>query len=86
MSWNYRVIHRIYEDFDEESYAIHEVFYNDDGEPHLVSEDAVAPQSETLGWLDWVLKFMIKALSKPILEYADFEEGGKYYTDTEDLV
>ena len=47
MSWNYRVIKRTYEDGTEIS-AIHEVYYNDDGDPDMVTADLSEPQGETL--------------------------------------
>ena len=86
MTWNYRVIAKEYKGFNETevAFSIHEVFYNDDGIPDMCTEDAVAVVGETLADLSQTLKWMRKALRKPILNYAAFEEYGKYYTEEQD--
>lgn len=42
MTWNYRVIlHQIGENTDDWYYALHEVFYDDDGKPNGWTSDAI---------------------------------------------
>jgi len=77
MTWNYRVIAHEYK--DELYFEIHEVYYNDDGVPEMCTVDAVEVAGESLAALSQTLDWMRKALREPILNIADFEEGGKYY-------
>ncbi len=42
MSWNYRVVQH------DDEYAIHEVFYSDDGSVNGMTVDPVFPRAETL--------------------------------------
>jgi len=74
MTWDYRVIATEYE--GELMFGIHEV-YSEDGVPTMCTENAMDVAGETLDW-------MRAALLKPILSYADFEEGGKYYMEEDD--
>lgn len=85
MSWNYRILAREYKGFNEieMTFSIHEVYYNKDGIPEMCTEDAVGVVGECLADLSDTLKWMKKALRKPILSYSDFEEGGKYYKKTD---
>jgi len=71
MTWNHRVIRRTYEgtDYQEIRYEIHEVFYNDDGSIYAYTEESIEPSGETLKELKQDLKWMKKALEKPVLEY-----------------
>lgn len=78
MTWNHRVVRRIFPD-GEILFGIHEVFYNDDGQPDMVTDDAVRVLGDDIDDLEQTLKWMRKALGQPILEYSDFEGGGKYY-------
>ena len=57
---------------------IHSVHY-DDNVPVLISEEPVYPQGDDLKELRWEIDMMQEALKNPILEYKDFEKGGKYY-------
>jgi len=83
MSWNYRILAREYKGFNEieMTFSIHEVYYNKDGIPEMCTEDAVGVVGENLADLSDTLKWMQDALKKPILNYADFEPGGKYYVE-----
>ena len=85
MTWNHRVLAREYKGYNEVEFAfsIHEVFYTD-GIPDMCTEDPVGVVGDSLADISQTLKWMRKALRKPILNYADFEEGGKYYTDAKD--
>lgn len=83
MTWNHRVIRHIYG--SEESFAIHEVFYDDEGAPTLVTEDAVGVWGDTVADVEKTLRWMMKALQEPVLDMIDFEPGGRYYTETEEI-
>jgi len=81
MTWDYRAIAKEYS--GEVMFGIHEVYY-EDGVPTMCTENAVEVAGDTLADLSQTLKWMRKALRKPILNYADFEEGGKYYAEEDD--
>lgn len=75
MSWNYRVIEYV-EPEDDPWWAIHEVYYDDDGKPiRYTEEPAWAMSLEDMGGsLSWVLDRMRDALSRPVLKESDFGE------------
>jgi hypothetical protein len=76
--WNYRVVKRCSPDHpDEPAYQIHEVYYNDQGEPDAFTVDAVAPLGETPEELKADLQAMLRALDAPVLEYAVLDEATK---------
>ena len=77
MFWNYRVIKKIHDD-GTEIFAIHEVYYNEDEKPDLVTEDPCEPQGETLEELKDDCEWYQKALEHPVLNYDDF--GGSDLT------
>jgi len=81
MSWNYRVIAKTHE--DEIFFSIHEVFYTEDGIPNTCTVDAVSVGGNNLREIAETLNFMRLALVKTILNFTDFEEGGKYFTEKE---
>jgi len=77
MHWNYRVVHsKITGSGDRvaDSFAIHEAFYGstEDGRPHSVTVNPIAPFGENAQELQKDLERMQKAFEKPILEYDDF--------------
>ena len=72
MPWNYRVIHRKHAN-DEDTYAIHEVYYNDYGEITLWSQDGIEPAGLTLEELRADIDMQRAALTKPILEWKELE-------------
>ena len=80
MGWNYRVMRHV--DFDpdgtaHEALSIHEVYFKDDLVQDVLvqsaevgyTENPVAPVSEDLAGLRFVLTEMLKALDKPTLDY-----------------
>ncbi len=73
--WNYRVIE--FNDGAEPWYAIHEVYYDDAGEPNGYSaKPAIVIGSNIDGDRDslrWTLDRMHEALDQPVLHEADFE-------------
>jgi hypothetical protein len=64
-TWNYRVIVK------NGRYAIHEVYYDKEGEPWTCTEDPVCPEAETLDALREDMEYYRLALERPVLEYAD---------------
>ena len=72
MSWNHRVMKRSYTHKDgtiEYTYAIHEVYYDKEGNVDSYTEDSVAPQGETLEELEKEIELFKKAILKPVLNY-----------------
>ena len=77
MSWNYRVlVKRVegYENIPEEQYGIHEVYYDDNDIPHTCTESPCDPYGETVEELKDNMIQMMGALLKPTLEYDDIGE------------
>ena len=73
MNWNYRIVRHRHS--EEEWFAIHEVYYEADGKPKLVSKEPVAPQG---GDVEELLKDMERqkaACKLPVLDYAIFDGG-----------
>lgn len=70
MTWNHRVMRHVAPS-GEEFFAIHEVFYDDDGTPKGYTADAISVSGEDMDSLRWVLLRMIAATDKPILTPED---------------
>ncbi len=80
MNWNYRLIYHPSgkykigkQEFDRGEYlAIHEVYYDDDGNPDSMTIDPIVTGdddgTDSLESLRWVLTRQLEALEKPILE------------------
>jgi hypothetical protein len=77
-SWNYRVMrHSARNSSGQEWFAIHEVFYDDNGTPYAASEEACAAFGETSDELFDDMKRMQSAFDRPILDYDTlFSERG----------
>jgi len=77
--WNYRVVRKAYppgaDGTIEHVLGIHEVYYDDDGKPEMVTENRMDAHGETLDELRTDLRWMMEALDKPVLEYDEI--GGK---------
>lgn len=77
--WNYRVVRKVYppgiDGEREHVLGIHEVYYDDDGKPEMVTENRMDAHGETLDELRTDLRWMMEALDKPVLEYDEI--GGK---------
>jgi hypothetical protein len=74
MSWNYRVVRRVYQvDGREEfQYGIHEVYYDDDHVPTSCTVDPVSPHGDTEDELAQDMRYFASALEKPVLDYDSF--------------
>lgn len=66
MTWNHRVVKKTYPS-GEESYGIHEVFYNEKGEIYAYTENPIDLACETLDSLKEYIQWCMSCLDKPIL-------------------
>ena len=71
MTWNHRVISRE----GQEELAIHEVSYDKNGKPNMVTNDAVGIYGETVGELRETLERMLKSLEAPKLAFESFGQS-----------
>tara|TARA_B100000470_G_scaffold207198_1_gene183086 strand:+ start:80 stop:472 length:393 start_codon:yes stop_codon:yes gene_type:complete len=79
MSWNYRVIEHEEEDSNDvtlgDSYVqIHEVYYDDEGDPLWMTQEACAPFGDNDIELAAEILLIQKALEKPILKATIFDK------------
>ena len=74
MTWNYRVVRK-----GGEYYGIHEVYYDDGGNPEMVTVEPVGAAGDTFDELVDDFTYMLRAFGKPILDYEDIggEIGGQ---------
>jgi len=76
MTWNWRVVKTAYQEYEGAEpdflYEIHEVYYNDDGKPDLVTSSAVSPCGGTRDELISDFTNMLGAFLKPTLNFEDF--------------
>lgn len=63
--------------FDENSFTLHEVYYDDDGNVKYWSTDPIAAYGETLEELKSDLEHQLKALEKPVLEETEDDSQRK---------
>lgn len=70
MSWNYRLVKRTHN--DKVFYGIHEVYYDDQGNPKSITENPVGVTEESKGDIMTTLRHMERALAMPTLNYEDF--------------
>jgi hypothetical protein len=52
-------------------YAIHEVYYDEEGEPWTCTQDPVCPEGDMLDALRQRMEYYQRALELPVLEVAD---------------
>lgn len=76
MTWNYRILRR-FTPKGEEFFAIHEVYYHEDGTPHSCSEGEIAVGGGSLLELRSDLECMNKALTQPVIDYQYFLDREK---------
>lgn len=76
MSWNYRVMRHQHTHQDgeiETIYAIHEVYYNEEGHPTNWSKDPTGITSDEQDFKDTLEKLRVAA-EKPTLDFTTGEE------------
>jgi len=75
--WNYRVIRHVpTSGVGLVSYAIHEVHYDDRGEPIAVSESPIRLVADSPSDLLADLELMREAARRPTLDYSSFPGNG----------
>jgi hypothetical protein len=67
LTWNYRIIRHV--DPEGEWYGIHEVYYDDQGQPHSLTANPVPIDAETP---EELRRLLDEAFEKPVLNYDDF--------------
>ena len=72
MTWNYRVVKT--DSSGTVGFAIHEVYYNEKGEPDGVTEDPTHPFGETWEEFQADLNSYNMAMLQPVLDYDMFLE------------
>lgn len=70
MTWNYRIVKTTSEDGDR--YAIHEVYYDANGNPTSHTVEPACPIGETLEELQVEMERYQKAMGKPVLNGSDY--------------
>jgi hypothetical protein len=73
--WNFRIIQ--VGDGEKAYFGIHEVFYDDKGNPIACTEKAVDVGADSKKGIAWVLKKMALGAKKPVLKYEMFEKMEK---------
>jgi hypothetical protein len=68
--WNYRVLR--YDGVDGDYFVIDEVHYDDAGNPRSHTEAGCTIGSDSHDGLNWILDRMREAVSKPILDAANW--------------
>lgn len=71
-TWNYRMIEHKNQD-GSSWFAIHEVYYDDDGNPKYCTEGPCSANGEDTESLITDMQYMMLALNKPVLLYSDFK-------------
>ncbi len=72
MTWNYRVVRKT--DEAEPLYGIHEVYYDSDGKPEMVTVEPVAIVGDSLLELQEEFVHYLRALLKPVLNYEEIPD------------
>lgn len=76
MIWNYRIISSPYpSEAHEESrtFEVHEVYYDDNGGIHAVTQKCVSPYGETEEEIRADMQNFLEAFNKPVLRMEDIE-------------
>lgn len=69
MTWNYRIVKLTNPENGKVGYAIHEAYYNDSGEIHNITQEAIAAFGETPEELITDLENMLEdAKAQPVLD------------------
>jgi len=77
MSWNHRVVRRIYPNThmdDSILYEIYEVYYRKDGTTEGLTEQPISIGEESLEDLKTTLQRITKCLDNPIIDYDTLKE------------
>jgi len=77
MSWNHRVVRRIYPNThmdDSMLYEIYEVYYNSDGTINGITEEPIRIREETVDDLRKTIERLTKCLEHPIIDHDTLQE------------
>lgn len=77
MSWNHRVVRRLYPNThcdDSILYEIYEVYYNSDGTINGITEEPIKIREETVDDLRKTVERLTKCLTQPIIDYDILQE------------
>ena len=69
MSWNHRLMKM--KDGEDDFYQIHEVFYDKEGNVESYTKNGVTVGGNDIEEVKWVLREMLAALDKPVLDYEE---------------
>lgn len=69
MGWNHRLVKM--EDGDDSFYQIHEVYYDENDKVQGYTKNGVTVGGSSVEGVRWVLKKMLEALDKDILDYKE---------------
>jgi len=69
MTWNYRVVKKTYT--GDTLFGIHEVYYDDDGKPEMVTVDPVGIVGDDMNELRREYVYYLRALLRPVLDYEE---------------
>lgn len=77
MSWNHRIVRRIYPNVhmdDSILYEIHEVYYGADGAIGSITKEPISIMEETVDDLRKTVERLTKCLEYPIVDYNTLKE------------
>lgn len=77
MSWNHRVIRRVYPNThmdDSILYEIYEVYYDKDGKIDGITEEPISIREESIEDLKNTIERLTKCLTTPIIDYDTLQE------------
>lgn len=77
MSWNHRVVRRIYPNThmdDSMLYEIYEAYYDKDGNINGLTEEPIRIREETVDDLRKTIERLTKCLEYPIIDYDTLQE------------
>jgi hypothetical protein len=72
--WNCRLVRKFYEESDEYYVAVYEVYYDENGDPILRTEEPVHVDGSTVKEVEKYLKLIKKAMKKPVLDDSIFNK------------
>jgi hypothetical protein len=77
MSWNYRAVKHDGKD-GEDYYQVHEIYYDEEGNPNGITQHEVTPYGASKAELIWCLEQMlIAARDLPTLSFDELSKGTK---------
>lgn len=68
-TWDYRVVKKYAERFDEYFYEIHEIYFNENNEITGITEQPSYPIGDSLEELKERLEHYSSALEKPVIDF-----------------